>query len=70
MNTWNIKTTEQVDKFLEKLSIGQQTKVTSIFLLFREYGMTLPTKLRVTGEKRTHFSVYARKYRHRGTWYC
>lgn len=44
MNTWNIKTTEQVDKFLEKLSIDQQTKVTSIFLLFREYGMTLPAK--------------------------
>lgn len=44
MNTWNIKTAEQVDKFLEKLSIGQQAKVKSIFLLFKEYGTTLPTK--------------------------
>ncbi len=44
MNTWNIKTVEQVDKFLEKLSIGQQAKVKSIFLLFKEYGTTLPTK--------------------------
>lgn len=44
MYTWDIKTLEQVDKFLEKLSREQQAKVASIFLLFREYGTTLPAK--------------------------
>lgn len=44
MNRWNIKIIEQVDKFLEKLSIDQQAKITSIFLLFREYGTALPAK--------------------------
>ena len=53
MHTWNIKVIEQVDKFVEKLSKNQQTKVTSIFLLFREYGTTLPAKYlkRMSGTK-------------------
>ena len=44
MNAWNIKTVEQVDKFINTLSIEQQTKVKSVFLLFKEYGTTLPSK--------------------------
>lgn len=44
MNKWDIKTIEEVDKFVEKLSVDQQAKVESIFLLFREYGTVLPAK--------------------------
>ena len=44
MGNWVFTITETVKKFLNHLSEGERTKIKSIFLLFEEYGPSLPSK--------------------------
>lgn len=53
MNTWNLIIIQQLGEFLDGLTENDRTKINSIFLLFREYGQTLPAKhlKRMSGTK-------------------
>ena len=53
MDTWHFKVIEQVDKFLNALSVGDQAKVRDLFRIFEEFGPTLPVKYmkRISGTR-------------------
>ncbi len=53
MNKWRLIVIEVVDKFIDELRAKEKTKVESLFLLFEEYGYTLPVKYlkRISGTK-------------------
>lgn len=53
MGSWKFEITVPVAKFIKDLSESDRTKVKSIFLLFEEYGPSLPSKYikRMSGTK-------------------
>lgn len=53
MGNWKFKITLHVEKFIVELPESDVTKIKSIFLLFEEYGPTLPAKYikKISGTK-------------------
>lgn len=53
MGNWIFTVTKGVQKFIDALSTGDKAKINSIFLLFEEYGPSLPSKYikRMSGTK-------------------
>lgn len=53
MGGWKFKITGSVKKFIEDLSEADRTKIKGVFLLFEEYGPSLPSKYikRMSGTK-------------------